>query len=266
MTSTGFSFGFSKTVKRKLTTQPSAKLGTDKKFKEDDDKEFIQTIGAKGEIGGKKESAESNELVIPLIKNNRWYFPKAETNGDSSPAIANGKSTKMADKDDDLKAVTAKADDLEARAIRELLNEGREAGDKETPLHIPLLVQNRIPEGYETDEALDVTLRPAEPTLDDYERVPIEEFGLALLRGMGWKKGEGIGLRNKTVVEMKEPELRPRGLGLGATRPNSDANGTTDDEKNKSSSGSGKKGPPSPPPVGLRLNKNSLTSANNKRH
>jgi G patch domain/KOW motif-containing protein len=56
-------------------------------------------------------------------------------------------------------------------------------------------------------------------TQDDYERVPVSEFGLAMLRGMGWKEEEGIGLKNKKVVELREPVVRPRGLGLGAERP-----------------------------------------------
>lgn len=33
--------------------------------------------------------------------------------------------------------------------------------------------------------------------LQDYENVPIEEFGTAMLRGMGWKSGEGIGKNPK---------------------------------------------------------------------
>ncbi len=31
----------------------------------------------------------------------------------------------------------------------------------------------------------------------DYERVPVEAYGLAMLKGMGWKQGEGIGLTFK---------------------------------------------------------------------
>jgi hypothetical protein len=33
----------------------------------------------------------------------------------------------------------------------------------------------------------------AQASLEDYERVPIEAFGAALLRGMGWKEGEALG-------------------------------------------------------------------------
>lgn len=32
-----------------------------------------------------------------------------------------------------------------------------------------------------------------EPSIDDYENVPIADFGLACLRGMGWKEGMSIG-------------------------------------------------------------------------
>lgn len=33
----------------------------------------------------------------------------------------------------------------------------------------------------------------AEPTMDDYENVPIGDYGMAMLRGMGWKEGMVIG-------------------------------------------------------------------------
>jgi G patch domain/KOW motif-containing protein len=48
-----------------------------------------------------------------------------------------------------------------------------------------------------------------------YEALPVEEFGLALLRGMGWKEGEGVG-RKRQVVEAKMGVRRPERLGLGA--------------------------------------------------
>jgi len=51
--------------------------------------------------------------------------------------------------------------------------------------------------------------------LDDYEKVPIQGFGMAMLRGMGFKKNQGIGY-SKKIVKCIEPQIRPRGLGLGA--------------------------------------------------
>lgn len=49
----------------------------------------------------------------------------------------------------------------------------------------------------------------AASTLDDYEAMPVEEFGAALLRGMGWD-GEPTG------PKVKEARRRPNRLGLGA--------------------------------------------------
>ena len=57
-----------------------------------------------------------------------------------------------------------------------------------------------------------------EATLDDYTNTPIEEFGAALLRGMGWEEGKAVGRRNirGTVPQAIQFVARPSGLGLGA--------------------------------------------------
>lgn len=47
--------------------------------------------------------------------------------------------------------------------------------------------------------------------------VPIEEFGAALLRGMGWKDGAPIGRNAKGIASPIEFIRRPKNLGLGAT-------------------------------------------------
>ncbi|KAK4546066.1 hypothetical protein LTR36_002203 [Oleoguttula mirabilis] len=63
----------------------------------------------------------------------------------------------------------------------------------------------------------DFRTAPDMASLDDYVRVPVEQFGAALLRGMGWKDGEGIGLnRGRKVEKTKVPERRPALLGIGA--------------------------------------------------
>jgi hypothetical protein len=39
---------------------------------------------------------------------------------------------------------------------------------------------------------------------------------MAALRGMGWTEKTGIGLTNKRNADLFVPEVRPKGLGLGA--------------------------------------------------
>ena len=39
----------------------------------------------------------------------------------------------------------------------------------------------------------DVQNRPEETSLEEYDQVPVEQFGAALLRGMGWKEGQALG-------------------------------------------------------------------------
>ncbi|KAF8859206.1 hypothetical protein BDZ45DRAFT_673474 [Acephala macrosclerotiorum] len=53
-----------------------------------------------------------------------------------------------------------------------------------------------------------IEVAPDVSTLEDYERIPVEEFGAALLRGMGWK-GESHG-------KVKDVKRRQNLLGLGA--------------------------------------------------
>lgn len=58
---------------------------------------------------------------------------------------------------------------------------------------------------------------PDAPTLAEYAAVPVEEFGAAMLRGMGWKEGQGIGnQKGKKTEKFKMPERRPALLGIGA--------------------------------------------------
>ncbi|KAJ7188565.1 DExH-box splicing factor binding site-domain-containing protein [Mycena filopes] len=63
----------------------------------------------------------------------------------------------------------------------------------------------------------DVDELPDVATLDDYNRVPIAQFGLALLRGMGWKEGTAASRKpGKGMVQPYLPEARPALLGIGA--------------------------------------------------
>ncbi|QSS62219.1 pre-mRNA-splicing factor spp2 [Histoplasma capsulatum] len=68
----------------------------------------------------------------------------------------------------------------------------------------------------------DVASRPDPASLAAYSAIPVEEFGAALLRGMGWKDGEPIGRGKyessnaKAATKARIPERRPGYLGIGA--------------------------------------------------
>lgn len=66
----------------------------------------------------------------------------------------------------------------------------------------------------------DVASRPDSASLDAYSHIPVEEFGAALLRGMGWKEGESIGRgrygTSAAANKPRNPERRPGFLGIGA--------------------------------------------------
>lgn len=63
---------------------------------------------------------------------------------------------------------------------------------------------------------LDLEQLPPEASLEAYEEMPVESFGEALLRGMGWSEGRAIGRGNKKEVLAQDLVRRPHRLGLGA--------------------------------------------------
>ncbi|CAL1275640.1 unnamed protein product [Larinioides sclopetarius] len=180
------SFKFSKTT-------PKALIGN---RLEEENKDYVLSVDT-NEIKSTLPKNKSKELVIPLIKKNNWRGSKSDEK--------------------------EKKTELDNLAVQEILKETSERNAEwenrefsNVTVSIPLIMQNKIPEGYETDDKLDVSLRAEESTLEDYEQIPVEHFGMAMIRGMGWKEGEGIGNNNKMCVQPIEAQRRPKGLGLGA--------------------------------------------------
>ncbi|KAL4978022.1 DExH-box splicing factor binding site-domain-containing protein [Aspergillus desertorum] len=68
----------------------------------------------------------------------------------------------------------------------------------------------------------DVAARPESATLEEYNAIPVEEFGAALLRGMGWKEGQAVGKGKYGSADSSRastphvPARRPGFLGIGA--------------------------------------------------
>ncbi|KAJ7702948.1 DExH-box splicing factor binding site-domain-containing protein [Mycena olivaceomarginata] len=97
------------------------------------------------------------------------------------------------------------------RALRAILA----AANGELPESVIDIIPTPMSEGDAYKQ--DVEELPDAATLDDYNRVPIEQFGLALLRGMGWKEGTAASRKpGKGLVQPYLPEARPALLGIGA--------------------------------------------------
>lgn len=96
----------------------------------------------------------------------------------------------------------------ENAAIRALLA-GKQAGDK---------YSDRVIEQVDEEQMLrnDLDTCPDAPDLDAYSSMPIEEFGAAMLRGMGWKDGSGVGKSRNGPTRAPEVQRRSALLGLGA--------------------------------------------------
>lgn len=97
------------------------------------------------------------------------------------------------------------AQTIEQRVVAELLAEAKNADEATEESNGGTIAVPLNTDKLSFDGAI-------ESSQDDYDRIPISQFGLGMLRGMGLKDEEIKSNRNK------EPELRPRGMGLGADK------------------------------------------------
>ncbi|XP_020785337.2 G-patch domain and KOW motifs-containing protein [Boleophthalmus pectinirostris] len=199
------SFGFSKILSK---FKPSTADSATKK----EERDYLTGID-QNELQSTKPQEKPKELIIPLIQKNHWHRPTST--GQNETKVKKGEE------------VTQENDSMVSQAVKELIEDSRRQLDqwqngtdseKHVNLSIPLLMQNKVPDGFEEGDHINVDLRPESSTEADYESVPVEAYGLAMLKGMGWKKGEGIGRTFKQDVKPIEHQLRPKGLGLGADR------------------------------------------------
>eukprot|EP00112_Aurelia_sp_Birch-Aquarium-sp1_P012452 Seg2619.2 transcript_id=Seg2619.2/GoldUCD/mRNA.D3Y31 product="G-patch domain and KOW motifs-containing protein" protein_id=Seg2619.2/GoldUCD/D3Y31 len=178
-----FSFKFAKSKKNKIVASDKKIKTFDVKVEETEDVDFVLATEGK-EFKSLKPKKEKRKLVIP------------PTQGSS---------------------------EKDTEAAREFLKdlEGDQDAEKDKKnVAIPLLMRNKLPVkgGDVGDEKFDVSLLPDASKADDYDDVPVIAFGAAMLRGMGWKEGEAIGLTNKGLTEPIEFIPRHKGLGLGAEK------------------------------------------------
>ncbi|KAG9658589.1 hypothetical protein KCU64_g4416, partial [Aureobasidium melanogenum] len=98
---------------------------------------------------------------------------------------------------------------------------------------------------------------PPAPSLSDYAAVPVEEYGAAMLRGMGWKGPSSTSQPKPTKKGQLPPAKRPALLGIGAD-PNAAAQAEELGAWGKSSS-RGRKEPTMFIPVSMKNKKTGET-------
>ncbi|XP_064813308.1 G-patch domain and KOW motifs-containing protein-like isoform X1 [Oncorhynchus masou masou] len=204
------SFGFSKTVSKLKSSRDEAIKA--------DERDYLTGVDGK-ELLSIKPVEKPKELIIPLIQRNRWCS-RQENKAGQVQGHGDGGGDKAK-----TQPPSQEQDSVESQAVKEIIEESQRQldqwknGDQADPnLTIPLLMQNQAPQGFEDGDHVKVDLRPESSTEADYDSVPVEVYGLAMLKGMGWKTGEGIGRTFKQDVKPIEHQLRPKGLGLGADR------------------------------------------------
>ncbi|KAG7197955.1 hypothetical protein KM043_016192 [Ampulex compressa] len=216
------SFGFAKSIKKTVlkNTTPQEEKKVD----------YIECLDQKAiKVIGEDEKKEA-PLIIPLLGSRTWhdriinkidadiFEPKTTSNehiitnsvqekisnGDAQP---NDNSVALSDAKPPIDKRINPMITLEEQAAKEILEDLTSTEKKNTLTELLTLPLN--------DE---LSLRgEQESTLDDYEKIPVDAFGLAMLRGMGWQPGKGIG-KNEKIVAAVVPELRPKGMGLGADK------------------------------------------------
>ncbi len=178
-------------------------------------------------VGVKKEEGEEDVEM----KNGDDSEQDQDVKPSSSTLLAATSSSSSSEETLDQKALRALMQmDEEGKPKRQDLVIGMASGDDLTfpvdegdafrrdvlnrPEEVSVAWSNRIPRQANSELTRPRHSHPlhlTQSTLDDYASTPIEAFGEALLRGMGWNPS------SNTTTAIHAPKRRPAGLGLGAT-------------------------------------------------
>jgi len=239
-------------TKRRL----AATLGSDDSEDDDDDQHSrkVQLIG--GFDGTPKKQKEPAPMVIPALGNRDWkkeaemrrggggrkreiYVPEEALHRAAGVARGEGANEVENTGKDEVYGLRT----FEKKTVEDVVSDETDGVEEKKEItedeHAIAALMGSAPVGSEMviartsdtstwhdvapaneDDAFraDVDSRPEVPSLADYAAVPIEEFGAAMLRGMGWKGGEQLGgSRTKdNGGKLRLLEKRPAFLGIGA--------------------------------------------------
>ncbi|EJD02447.1 uncharacterized protein FOMMEDRAFT_147414 [Fomitiporia mediterranea MF3/22] len=171
--------------------------------------------GADGSVGGlgTTDTINSEPLVSGLVRMEK----KTKMDVDSEGNILTQEVTTT-------ETVEVREETEDEKAMRALIAKASGEQDPDAELLISAISSgdNDLTRPADETDAYrrDVVTRPDQASLEDYERVPVEQFGAALLRGMGWKPGQAASRTRTGPSEPYLPAARPALLGLGAKERN----------------------------------------------
>lgn len=184
-------FSFKRLSSKPMILPAVSKTDTEKTI------QFIECVEENSiKFVGLVENVDPGELVIPMQPSVKRFLPAKlnviKQNGTKNQLQEHGAST------------------LDEMAVQAILSDCRKTEDQEDEdenntkiIELPSIVNP--PEGKEAS------------TIEDYENIPVNKFGLAMLRGMGWEPTKDTE-NNFKVITASLPELRPKGMGLGADK------------------------------------------------
>lgn len=163
------------------------------------------------EVQAQREAqARSGDVVVPVKEEIKWGLSVRSREEKEAEAAQREAQTLVATTTTELKTeeVVERTKTEDEIALDALM--GKSQKPKGPDLVIKSDAKNTT---YVADTSGDayakaIAAAPDVSTLEDYERVPVEDFGAALLRGMGWK--------GEVVAQPKEGKRRLNLLGLGA--------------------------------------------------
>ena len=203
-------FGFNKKLPNKKLVD--SRIRDDSTKNKEEERDYVLKVDSVKGIDSTKPKELPKELVIPC-DGNKYKFHETHSIRSSKK---NAQIQVKEELDVAAQELIQESKDWELRQQDE-----EEINKKNANLTVKL--------GQDNEELLfkqDVKSRADVSNLDDYDSIPVEGFGMGMLRGMGFKKEEGIGGFKKAAVKCIEPAVRPKGLGLGAAIPKKETKNT----------------------------------------
>lgn len=179
----------------------------------------VQAMQEAQKNGQAQSGVPTVETDTPSMAYGLSFAQQSAEKGDSGAAMVEDQAMP------DAKPVETKPLTDDQIAMQALIRETKGDVERRSDLVIESATKEEEPVHYSELGSFrtDVASRPEPANLDAYNAIPVEEFGAALLRGMGWKDGQAIGRGNYSSATAAEraknprvPERRPGFLGIGA--------------------------------------------------